>query len=101
MITAKEAKTITRKTVQKQREQAELWVEEEWEFINEKVKEAAEQGKYKTAYWWSNELLEERGIEKQYAAEGLAHKAYELGFCQYICTKWGNDCVLRIELYWM
>ena len=101
MLNAKEAKKRTSEIVQKQQKQAELWVEKEWEFINEKIEEAVEKGEYETAYWWSNELLEEAGIKKQYAAEALAYKAYQLGFCQHICTKWGNNCVLRVELYWI
>lgn len=101
MITAKEANKKTREAVSKLQEQAAIWVENEWEFIEAKIQEAAEQGNFSTSYWWSNELLEKAGVEKQYAAQALESKADELGFRKVVWTEYSNNNVLRIEIDWI
>ena len=100
MINAKEANKRTYKAVTQLQEKATQWVEDEWEFVEAKIYEAIERGEFVASYWWSNELLQEAGVRKQYAADALSLKAYELGFCKQVWTGYSNANVLRIELYW-
>jgi hypothetical protein len=100
MITAKEAKRQTNQIQHQLKEKAVKWVEDEWEFVDNKIKEAISKGLYETSYWWSNELLKEVDIHKNYAAEALAEKAYSLGFVQEIWKNYSNQNVLRIEVRW-
>ena len=100
MITAKEAKKQTNQVQHQLKEKAVKWVEDEWKFIDDKIKEAISKGLYETSYWWSNELLEEADIHKDYAAEALAEKAYSLGFIQEVWKNYSNQSVFRIEVRW-
>ena len=100
MITAKEAHKRTMETINTFTKNASEWVESEWSFIEKKIEEAIAKGKFSTSYWWSNELLEEAGIDKSSAASALASKAYKLGFIQQVWAAYSNENVLRIELSW-
>ena len=102
MINAKEANKRTYKIIEQLQKKAAQWVEDEWEFIEEKICEAIERGEFETSYWWSNELLQNAGVQKKYAADALSSKAYELelGFGKQIWTAFSNNNVLKIELYW-
>lgn len=100
MITAKEANKRTYATRHTFTKKAEEWVESEWSFIEHKIEEAIAKGEFSTSYWWSNELLQEAGIDKQSAAAALASKAYDLGFVQQVYQNYGNNMVLLIEIRW-
>lgn len=102
MINAKEANERTYKIVKQLQKKATQWVEDEWEFIEVKICEAIERGEFEASYWWSNKRLQKAGVQKQYVAEALSYKAYELGFRKRIWTAYSNnnDDVLRIELSW-
>ena len=100
MINAKDAHKRTLDVVKQMQEKAKQWVENEWEFVENKIQEAIEKGEFEATYWWSSEILEEAGVKKSYAAEALAEKAYDLGFIQKTWQNWGNCCVLMIELRW-
>ena len=100
MINAKEANRRTYEAVSLLQDKAMQWVEDEWEFVEAKIYEAIERGEFEASYWWSNELLKEAGVKKQYAAEALSIKAYDLGFSKQVWQNYSNSNVLRIELYW-
>ena len=101
MITAKEANKRTNEAITKMRFQAAEWVKGEWEeFIEPKIEEAIAKGKYETSYWWSNEILQEAGIDKHAAAQELRNYAYDLGFCNSVWENFSNNCVLKIEVRW-
>lgn len=101
MITAKEAQGLTKNRIKVMYDTAKKWVDSEWEaFIEQKILDAIEAGKYEASYWWSNELLKEAGVDKYSAANALEAKASELGFRGTISTDYGNSFVLRIELRW-
>ena len=101
MITAKEAHKRTKESVANSHKKAAGWVKEEWEaFIEPKIEEAIAKGKYEASYWWSNEILQEAGIDKHSAAQELRNCAYDLGFHNSVWENFSNNNVLRIEIRW-
>ena len=101
MITAKEANKRTNEAITKMRFKAAEWIKGEWEaFVEPKIKEAIAKGKYETDYWWSNEILQEAGIDKHAAAEELYNYTHDLGFHSSVWENFSNANVLKIEVRW-
>lgn len=63
MIKAEQIRKITKKVTQERLEKALTFIKNEWEtFIEPRIQEAANNGKYSISYFWSKEILQDLGI---------------------------------------
>ena len=102
MITAKEARTLTKNTIGNRLERARTWATNELTYLENKIHQAIERGEFETSYWWSWELLKEASITIEEAKSALisilSNLGYNLDYEYWNCSK--SENAFKIFISW-
>ena len=101
MINAKDAKKITVDAINNGKSRALKWARDELDFISNHIVEAAQGGKFDTAYYWSDAIFAEAKITLSDATEALQVVLGELGYFLEFSKNHGTHGSLKIYINWM
>ena len=100
MINAEEARVLSNKVNNSKEKIAREWALNECSFLEDRIRRAADEGKYDTDYWWSKELLEETGLTQRLAWEALKETMNIFGYTVNATFNCGAKGLLKIYISW-
>lgn len=99
MLTAKEAKIKTNQIREKQIQKAEKLVENEWDFIEAKITEAIEDGRYFIKYFWNVSIFKEAQVLPNDFETALSSLLTNLGYSFKIDEEISMGLTQKVEVY--
>lgn len=91
MITAQEAREKSLHSLQTEKERAFKWAQGELPYIENRILDEVEKGRYDTDYWWSKTILTEACITQGMAKIALTEILSEFGYQTAYCFNYGAE----------
>ena len=91
MITAQEAREKSLHSLQTEKARAFIWAQGELSYIENRILDEVESGRYDTDYWWSKTILAEAGITQNMAKIALTEILSKFGYQTAYCFNYGAE----------